>query len=69
MSGKRFNVAVIGAGIAKRHLEAFARLDNLFEVVALCSLDSNRGQDLCKRFGIAKFTSEFASCLRGKTLI
>jgi predicted dehydrogenase len=63
MSGKRFNVAVIGAGIAKRHLEAFTRLHNLFDVVALCSLDTARGQDLCKRFGIAQFTSEFAPLL------
>ena len=51
MSGKRFNVAVIGAGIAKRHLEAFTRLQKLFDVVALCSSDTVLGQDLCKRFG------------------
>jgi predicted dehydrogenase len=63
VSGKRFSVAVIGAGIAKRHLEAFTRLYNLFEVVALCSLDTVRGRDLCKRFGIAQFTSEFLPLL------
>ena len=63
MSGKRFNVAVIGAGIAKRHLEAFTRLHNLFRVVSLCSLDTARGQVLCKQFGIAEFTSEFSSLL------
>jgi predicted dehydrogenase len=68
MSGKRFNVAVIGAGIAKRHLEAFTRLHNLFDVVALCSLDTARGQDLCKRFGIAQFTSEFAPLLARKDI-
>ena len=62
MSGKRFTVAVIGAEIAKRHLEAFTRLHNLFDVVALCSLD-DRGQDLCKQFGVAQFTSEFEPLL------
>ena len=66
MSGKLFKVAVIGAGIAKRHLEAFTRLHNQFDVVALCSLDTARGQDLCKRFGIAQFTSEFAPLLDRK---
>jgi predicted dehydrogenase len=68
MSGKRFNVAVIGAGIAKRHLEAFTRLHNLFDVVALCSLDTARGRDLCKQFGIAQFTSEFAPLLARKDI-
>jgi predicted dehydrogenase len=68
MSEKRFNVAVIGAGIAKRHLEAFTRLHNLFDVVALCSSDTALGQDLCKRFGIAHFTSEFAPLLERRDI-
>lgn len=68
MSAKLFNVAVIGDGIGRRHLEAFTRLHNLFDVVALCSLDTARGEDLCRQFGIAQFTSEFSSLLARKDI-
>lgn len=57
-------VAVVGAGIAERHVEAFGRLPGLFEVPVLCSLDAERGQALCARHGIAAFTTEFDTLLR-----
>lgn len=54
----RIRVAVIGAGIAERHLTGFEWNKNLFDVRVLCSLDEDRGQRLCDRFGIPEYTQD-----------
>lgn len=53
---RKLRVGVIGAGIAARHLSGFDWNKDLFEVLALCSLDEDRGRDLCKTHGIADYT-------------
>ena len=61
---RALRVAVVGAGIAERHVEAFRRLPELFELPVLCALDAERGQALCARHGIAEFSTEFDTLLR-----
>ena len=38
-------VAVVGVGIGKSHLEAYAKLPREFEVVAVCDLDFEKATD------------------------
>jgi predicted dehydrogenase len=57
----RLRVAVVGAGIAGMHVAAFRALPELFEVVALCSLDEERGRALCAQHGIAEYTQDVAT--------
>ena len=47
----RLRVALVGAGIARAHAEAYAALPDLFELTTICSLDLDRGQALAHDFG------------------
>lgn len=62
---RKYRVAVIGAGIAERHLIGYEWNRERFEVLALCSLDEDRGRLLCERFGIPEYTKD-ASSLFGR---
>lgn len=42
MSTRKLNVAVVGLGVGKGHLEAFRNLPQLYEVKAVCDLDEAR---------------------------
>ncbi|WP_196260821.1 Gfo/Idh/MocA family protein [Pelagibacterium limicola] len=56
---RRYNVAVIGAGIAERHLTGFNWNKERFDVRVLCSLDADRGQVLVDAFGLPEFCEDF----------
>jgi predicted dehydrogenase len=56
---KRLSVAVIGAGIAERHLTGFGWRPDLFEIPVLCSLDQDRGERLCSVFNIPEYSQDF----------
>ncbi|GAA3071356.1 Gfo/Idh/MocA family oxidoreductase [Rhizobium viscosum] len=53
---KKLRVGVIGAGIAARHLIGYDWNKDLFEVPVLCSLDADRGRELCEKHGIPQYT-------------
>ncbi|TNB48432.1 Gfo/Idh/MocA family oxidoreductase [Martelella lutilitoris] len=55
---RKFRVAVIGAGIAARHLTGFKWNADLFEVPVLCSLDEERGRRLCDEYGIPEYVQD-----------
>lgn len=46
---EKLRVAIIGAGIASRHLDGYSRLEERFDVKVLCSLDIERGRSLCDK--------------------
>lgn len=56
-------VAVLGAGIADRHVAGWRWLAGRFEVVVLCSLDAERGRALCERHGLPEYTQDAAAVL------
>jgi len=58
---RTFRVAVIGAGIAERHLAGWRWLPQRFEVPVLCSLDADRGRALAERYRVAEYTQDTAS--------
>ena len=47
-------VAVVGVGIGKSHLEAYAKLPREFEVVAVCDLDFEKATMVATQFGIKR---------------
>ncbi|WP_108398621.1 Gfo/Idh/MocA family protein [Devosia submarina] len=55
---RKLRVAVIGAGIAERHLMGYQWNKALFDVPVLCSLDEDRGRNLCQKFGIPEYTQD-----------
>lgn len=60
---KRLRVAMVGAGIAERHLRAFDAHPDLFEVPVLCALTDPRAPGLLETHGIPEFTLDFNSLL------
>lgn len=61
--GKQLRVAVAGLGIGREHLEAYARLRDAFEVVAVCDLDAGKAAAVAADFGIPVHTSQLADLL------
>ena len=59
----KLRVAVVGAGIADRHLTAFARLPDLFDVSVICAADDPRMPELAGKYGIARTSNDFAEVL------
>ncbi len=58
---RKLNVAVIGAGVADRHLIAFARLADIYDVRVLCALDDPRMPELARQFDIPECSESFAA--------
>lgn len=58
---KPLRVALIGAGIAERHLVGYRWMPERFDVPVLCSLDEERGRALCAKHGVPEFTQDTAS--------
>jgi predicted dehydrogenase len=48
----RLNVAVIGGGVGKQHIEAWQKLDDLYDLVAFCDIDPKRAAEVVERYRI-----------------
>ncbi len=57
------NVAIIGAGIGKKHLQGFAQLPESYAVRTICDLDEDRGKTLADSHPGAGFISDLATVL------
>ncbi|QQM30449.1 Gfo/Idh/MocA family oxidoreductase [Martelella lutilitoris] len=55
---RKFRVAVIGAGIAARHMTGYRWNAERFEVKVICSLDEARGRALCEEFDVPEYTQD-----------
>jgi len=64
----KLRVGVIGAGIAERHLAGFRWNKDLFNVSVLCSLDEDRGRNLCYQYGIPEYTGDAETMIRRSDL-
>jgi len=60
----KLNVGIIGAGIADRHLTAYSRCADLFQVQVVCSLDPERGKPMADRHGISEYTGSFEEVIQ-----
>ncbi|MDG2407266.1 MAG: Gfo/Idh/MocA family oxidoreductase [Paracoccaceae bacterium] len=57
------NVAIVGAGIGKKHLDGFAQLPNIYSVRYICDLNERRGKALAKKQPGIEFTTDIAEIL------
>mgnify|MGYP005993297515 CR=1 FL=1 len=62
------NVAIIGAGIGKKHLAGFAELPDSFSVKCICDLDEDRGKALAATHPGVRFTAEMSEVLADPTI-
>ena len=53
------NVAIVGLGIGRSHLEAYAALPHLYTVTALCDLDAARAAEAGKPYGGIAVETDF----------
>jgi len=57
-------VAVVGGGIGRSHIEAFGKLPEQFDVVAICDLDLAKARLLAEEHAIARVTAELDELCR-----
>ena len=62
MSAK-LRVAVVGLGVGKGHLEAYAEIPDFFEVKAVCDLNADKARSTAVEFGVAWHTTSLADLL------
>jgi predicted dehydrogenase len=55
---ERLRVAVVGSGIGRSHVEAYRRLPEQFELLALCDLDEARGRELAASYSIPRVVTD-----------
>jgi predicted dehydrogenase len=53
-------IGVVGCGIGKSHIEAYQRLPEQFEVVAVCDIDRDKAQEIARLFNIPRVTTDLA---------
>ena len=53
------NVAIVGLGIGKSHLEAYMALPALYRVVALCDLNPARSAAAARPYGAIAIETDF----------
>jgi predicted dehydrogenase len=60
----KLKVAIVGLGIGRHHLEAYGRLPEHFEVVALCDIDRAKAQATAESYGIGRITADLTELCR-----
>lgn len=60
------NVAIIGAGIGREHLEAYQQLAERFSVRTLCDLDQSRAMEVLQKSPETSYTDSFEKVLVDK---
>ena len=60
---KRLRVAVVGLGVGKSHLHAYAEIPDLFEIKAVCDLNANKARATATEFGVAWHTAALPELL------
>jgi predicted dehydrogenase len=63
MSATRLRAAVVGLGVGKAHLEAYAEIPALYDVKAVCDLNVDKARATAAEFGVAWQTASLAELL------
>lgn len=64
----KLRVAVVGLGIGRSHLKAYANLRDRFDVTSVCDLDEAKAVAIAAEYGIARHTARFDDLLAGGDL-
>ena len=65
---RKLSVAVVGLGVGKEHLAAYARLPDLYRIKAVCDLDAARAAAIAAEFGAPVATAQFAELIAMRDL-
>ena len=65
---RKLRVAVVGLGIGKHHLQAYAALPDQFEIAAICDLSDARASATAAEFGVGRHTTQFHELLDGNAI-
>ena len=60
---RKFGVAVVGLGVGDQHVEAYAKLPELFDMIAVCDLDAARMEACAARYNVQRQVGSFGSLL------
>jgi predicted dehydrogenase len=60
---RKLGVAVVGLGVGDQHVEAYAKLPELFDILAVCDLDPARMEASARRFSVPRQIGGFATLL------
>ena len=60
---RKLGVAVVGLGVGKSHLQAYAEIADLFDVKAVCDLSDVKAAATAAEFGVARHTTSLAELL------
>jgi predicted dehydrogenase len=52
MTGEKIRVAVVGSGVGRRHMAGFRAFPEMFDVVAVCDVDSGRAAEMARMFEV-----------------
>ena len=60
----RLAIGIVGSGIGRQHLAAYASLPDKFEIVAVCDIDPSKGSALAKEYNFPRVVTELADLCR-----
>lgn len=60
---QKIRVAVVGLGVGKGHLQAYAALPDLYDIAAVCDLDAAKASAAAAEFGVPWHTTDFSALL------
>jgi predicted dehydrogenase len=56
--GETLRVGVVGCGIGRQHLDAYRRLPDLFDVVALCDVDQAKAHEVARTYAVERVLTD-----------
>jgi predicted dehydrogenase len=65
---KRLRVAVVGLGVGRGHLQAYANLPEHYEIKALCDLDHDKLRTAASDFSVVTTTKDLTSLLQNNEI-
>ena len=60
---QKLRVAVVGLGVGKGHLQAYAAIPELYDIAAVCDLDAAKASAAAAEFGVPWHTTQFSELL------
>ena len=65
---KQYQVAIVGAGIGREHLEAYQALPTRFRVATLCDTDAGRAKEVIGNSSGTAISTSFESVLNDENI-
>lgn len=62
---ERLRVAVVGGGIGTFHINAYKSLPDQYDLVAICDIDRDKGQQIATEHGIPRVSTDMAELCAG----